>query len=81
MPRLKSWLKELHEFLPEDLPVWLVGNKLDIAVEKTHRINYIVKKFAKRQGYGFHMTSAKCNERGLIQMFDQIATKLWPGLK
>jgi Ras-related protein Rab-5C len=88
LPRIQIWLKELYDYLPEDLPVWIVGNKSDLCkdndragLDNEKSSNQFIKRFAKRNGFQFRMTSAKTGEEGLTEMFDSIATSLWPKLK
>ena len=81
LPRIQIWLKELYDYLPEDLPVWIVGNKSDLFKDNEKSSNQLIIRFAKRNGFQFRMTSAKTGEEGLTEMFDSIATSLWPKLK
>ena len=82
---VQSWLKELFDYLPETIPIWILGNKVDLAKErglsmKQYPMNCMAR-FAKKQGYVHYFTSAKDDEDGLIEIFDQVSVKLWPKLK
>lgn len=66
---VQSWLSEIHDYLPDSLPIWIIANKLDIATENNIDINKspynIVKKFALAKQYEFVKTSAKTDEKGI----------------
>lgn len=85
MATVKSWINELHDYLPETTPIWIVANKLDLALEKKVKMKHypynIVAKYAEQKGYGFFKTSAKTDESGTEAIFDDIAAKMWPRLK
>ncbi|XP_074187718.1 ras-related protein Rab-17 [Rhinolophus sinicus] len=73
--RAQQWLKDLEkEFLPGEVVVMLVGNKVDLG-EKREVTFEDGKEFAERQNLLFMETSAKLNHQ-VTEAFSAIAREL-----
>ncbi|XP_044887604.1 ras-related protein Rab-17-like isoform X1 [Mauremys mutica] len=61
--RAKPWLRELEkEFLPDELVIVLVGNKIDLAAQREF-IFEEAEEFAKSESLTYMETSAKSNHQ------------------
>lgn len=73
--RAQQWLKDLEkEFLPGEVVVMLVGNKMDLGEEREVTFED-GKEFAERQNLLFMETSAKLNHQ-VTEAFSAIAREL-----
>ncbi|NXF95486.1 RAB17 protein, partial [Eubucco bourcierii] len=73
--RAKLWLRELEkEFLPDEIVIALVGNKVDLAAEREVTTEE-GEEFARTKGLLFMETSAKSNHH-VNEIFMSIALEL-----
>ncbi|KAJ5066568.1 ras-related protein rab-5c [Anaeramoeba ignava] len=72
--KAKEWAKELHQQIPEEINIVLVGNKSDLESLRTVSFDE-ASDYAKSSGYIFLETSAKTGEN-VDDVFFSLAEKL-----
>ena len=70
--RLDYWIEILEEFCPVDLPIWIVGTKMDLSAEVMSEEG---QAFAQGRNFKYQETSAKLN-LNVTDLFDAIAKTL-----
>lgn len=85
--QIQSWVQELYDYLPEDLPIFVVANKIDLELDHsrlstTSQTNTgLIRAFVKTKGYSFLRASAKANPHSIDQIFDRVLAKIWLDLR
>ena len=70
--RLDYWVDLLHQFCPVDLPVWIVGTKLDLDPDVTEEE---VHAYTAKHRFKYRATSAKLN-KGVMSLFSEVLQHL-----
>ena len=70
--RLDYWVDLLRQFCPVDLPVWIVGTKLDLDPDVTDEE---VHAYTAKHRFKYRATSAKLN-RGVADLFSDVVKDL-----
>jgi len=73
--RMEEWLKEIKNYTPDNTPIVLVGNKLDLAGEKRSVEQSQAKAFAEKHGLKYMETSAK-DGTNVNEAFMSLAEKI-----
>lgn len=84
--QIRSWVQELHDYLPENLPVFVVANKTDLEPELSRSSGAqsnttVTKAYAKVKGYSFLRASAKANPNSVKAIFDTVLATIWFDLR
>ena len=58
--KLKSWINELRNYLEDQVPILVIGNKHDLFKGSSEKIIQM-KKFARQNNCSHFVTSAKTN--------------------
>ena len=76
-----QWYKEMKNLGPENMVVFILGNKIDAVAEMSHQSEgqevtvTMIKDFAMRRKAEFHMVSARKNQ-GIDEVFQRLGEKL-----
>ena len=74
--KIKHWIKELRNYLENDLPIIAVANQYDLLQENQMNKAVQLEKFAKINDCYHFNTSAKTGQ-GIDLMFYLLAEKIW----
>ena len=78
---LQDWLQMLKEEIPNDIPIFLVGNKNDLENERKIRIEQGAD-FAAKHGFMFCECSVKCDSWDKIKsIFERLAKTIYEKAK
>ena len=73
---LEEWISEMNEILLKDIPIIIIGNKLDLIKEVSRSIDEdIVRDYAKNRGSIYIETSAKTGEK-VEDAFNELASRM-----
>ena len=76
---LEDWLKELQQNVPQEIPVVLSANKIDLMKEEWEVSEPEIQAFAETRGFPYFMTSAKTNEhviQAFLKLVEDVGTSL-----
>lgn len=74
------WYKEMKNLGPENMTVFVLGNKMDLLTDQSEHgteevTATMVKDFAMRRKADYHMVSARKNQ-GIDEVFQRLGEKL-----
>ena len=79
-PKMKEWLSDLRQSIEEDIPIVIIGNKLDLISEIGEVIERDeVHQFVEKVGYLLIETSAKTGDnvkKAFVELTRKIVQKI-----